>query len=102
VIADPPAFIKAKKDIPQGKHAYLKMNSHAFRCVKNDGLVVSCSCSGLLEETDFFETIAKAIRRSGKTMRVAAQARHSTDHPLVLQFPEGHYLKMLIHVGQSA
>lgn len=100
VIADPPAFIKAKKDIPQGKHAYLKINTHAFRCVKKDGLVVSCSCSGLLEETDFFEMLGKAIRRSGKTMRVAAQARHSVDHPLVLQFPEGHYLKMLLHVGQ--
>lgn len=98
VIADPPAFIKAKKDVPQGKHAYLKMNTHAFRSVKPQGIVVSCSCSGLLTEEDFFEVIGKSIRRSQKQARVASQARHSLDHPLVLQFPEGFYLKMLMHI----
>ena len=47
VIADPPAFIKAKKDVPTGRHAYLKLNTSAFKLVRKGGLVVSCSCSGL-------------------------------------------------------
>lgn len=97
VIADPPAFIKAKKDIPTGRHAYLKMNSNAFRMVKRGGFVVSCSCSGLLTEEDFMETLAKAIRRMEVETRCLARGGHAADHPHLMSFPEGFYLKMFLH-----
>ena len=97
VVADPPAFIKAKKDIPTGKHAYLKVNTHAFRMVKKGGLVVSCSCSGLLTEEDFIDSIKKSILRNKHVARVLAHGRHAPDHPMLLTFPEGFYLKMYIH-----
>lgn len=97
VIADPPAFIKAKKDIPTGRHAYLKMNSNAFRLVKRGGFVVSCSCSGLLVEEEFMETLAKSIRRCELETRCIARGGHAADHPHVMSFPEGFYLKMFIH-----
>lgn len=97
VIADPPAFIKAKKDVPTGRHAYLKLNSNALRLVKRGGFLVSCSCSGLLTESDFMETLAKAIRRSELETRCLARGGHAADHPHVMSFPEGFYLKMFLH-----
>jgi 23S rRNA (cytosine1962-C5)-methyltransferase len=97
VIADPPAFIKAKKDVPTGRHAYLKMNTSAFRLVKRGGWVVSCSCSGLLEERDFIETIGKSIRRLDRRARCLVRGGHSADHPNLMSFPEGFYLKMFLH-----
>jgi len=97
VIADPPAFIKAKKDIPTGRHAYLKLNSNAFKLVKRGGFVVSCSCSGLLTEEDFMETLAKSIRRAELETRCLARGGHAADHPHVMTFPEGFYLKMFLH-----
>src|SRR5262249_6416104 len=45
VILDPPAFIKRKKDIPQGQAAYRKLNQLALLLMERDGLLVSCSCS---------------------------------------------------------
>lgn len=97
IIADPPAFIKAKKDVPKGQHAYLKMNTQAFRIIKPQRFVVSCSCSGLLEEEDFKEAIRKAIQRNGWQARNLTRGGHAADHPTILQFPEGFYLKMFTH-----
>lgn len=97
VIADPPAFIKSKKDIPVGKHAYLKMNTQAFRMVKQNGFVVSCSCSGLLTEEDFRDAIRKASLRNYAELRSVLRGGHAADHPTLMQFPEGFYLKMYVH-----
>lgn len=97
VIADPPAFIKAKKDIPTGRHAYLKMNSQAFRVARHQGFVVSCSCSGLFLESEFEAVIAKAIRRNSVVANCILRGGPSADHPHRLSFPEGAYLKMFCH-----
>lgn len=97
IIADPPAFIKAKKDIPKGQHAYLKLNTQAFRLIKPHRFVVSCSCSGLLEEESFKEAIRKSIQRNGWQARNLTRGGHAADHPTLLQFPEGFYLKMFTH-----
>lgn len=97
VIADPPAFIKSKKDIPVGKHAYLKMNTQAFRMVKRNGFVASCSCSGLLEEEEFRDAIRKASLRNLSEVRSVLRGGHAADHPTLMQFPEGFYLKMYVH-----
>jgi 23S rRNA (cytosine1962-C5)-methyltransferase len=97
VIADPPAFIKAKKDVPTGKHAYLKLNTSAFKLVKSGGLVVSCSCSGLFVEEEMMQTLRKAIQRGELEARCISHGGHSADHPVLLSFSEGFYLKMFIH-----
>lgn len=97
VIADPPAFIKAKKDIPTGKHAYLKMNTQAFRVTKKNGFVASCSCSGLLTEEEFRDAIRKASLRNYSEARSVLRGGHAADHPTLMQFPEGFYLKMYVH-----
>lgn len=99
VIADPPAFVKQRKDLPTGKHAYLRINSQSFRVVVPGGLVVSCSCSGLFEENDFKETIAKSIRRNFMDARCVARGGPAPDHPARLDFPEGMYLKMFTHLA---
>lgn len=97
VIADPPAFIKNKKDIPTGKHAYFKINQQAFRLCTETGFVVSCSCSGLLTEDDFRDSLKKAQSRSMRKVFTIARGGPAVDHPLVHQFTEGHYLKMFLH-----
>ncbi len=97
IISDPPAFVKNKNEISQGKHGYLKLNTEAFRLAGKNSLVVSCSCSGLLSEEDFNETLKKALKRSGREAFVIARGGHAPDHPVLPSFPEGNYLKMAIH-----
>lgn len=97
VIADPPAFIKAKKDVPVGKAAYLKLNSAAFKLTKLGGLVVSCSCSGLFIEEEMMDVLRKSIQRGTFEARCIIHGGHSPDHPVLLSFNEGFYLKMFVH-----
>jgi 23S rRNA (cytosine1962-C5)-methyltransferase len=94
VICDPPAFIKAKKDVPVGKHAYTKINTLALNALHSGGILVSCSCSGLLEEEDFVDCIKKALKKTNKTAKVLARGSPAIDHPTLMSFPEAHYLKM--------
>lgn len=97
VIADPPALIKNKKDMPTGTHAYLKINTHAFRLTQLDGWTISCSCSGLFTEQDFVETLRKAQNRNQIAARLVRHGGHSPDHPILMQWSEGFYLKMFVH-----
>jgi 23S rRNA (cytosine1962-C5)-methyltransferase len=97
VIADPPAFIKAKKDVPTGRHAYLKLNTWAFKLVRRGGLVVSCSCSGLFEESEMIDVLRKSLQRGELQGRCIIHGGHSADHPVLLSFNEGFYLKMFVH-----
>lgn len=97
VISDPPAFVKNKKDIHQGLHAYLKLNSQAFKLAAPGAVVVSCTCSGLVQMEDFKEALRKAILRSGKNVRCVAFGAQGWDHPTLMNFPEGYYLKMVMH-----
>jgi len=96
VICDPPALIKNKKSIPTGQHAYLKLNTNAMNLLEKNGLYVSCSCSGLLEKTDFLSILRKSQTRSKKSLQIISEGGHAADHPHLASFPEGFYLKMLL------
>lgn len=96
VVCDPPALIKGRKDIPAGTHAYLQLNTQVFRLVKKGGAVVSCSCSGLLEEDAFEKMLSKAAYRNKVNVRWIARGTQAPDHPFLMEFPEGRYLKALM------
>ena len=98
VICDPPAFIKTKKDIEPGKHAYMKLNADALKRVRHSGLYVACSCSALLTDQDFSMTLSKAARRAGVRVQWVGRGGPSPDHPILQEFPEAHYLKCWIGV----
>jgi 23S rRNA (cytosine1962-C5)-methyltransferase len=97
IISDPPAFVKNKKDIHQGLHAYFKLNAQAFKMAAPGALIVSCTCSGAVQFEDFKETLRKSILRSGKVARCVSFGGQGWDHPTLMSFPEGFYLKMVMH-----
>jgi 23S rRNA (cytosine1962-C5)-methyltransferase len=96
VVADPPAFIKNRKSIPQGKHAYSQLFTQAIQKTAKGGMVICCSCSQLLSAEDMKECLQKAVRRSGRTVRWITQGSPSLDHFMKVEFEEGHYLKSWI------
>ena len=97
VISDPPAFVKNKKDLHPGLHAYTKLNMQAFKLCNPGAVVVSCTCSGLVQLEDFKESLRKAILKSGQGARCLAYGGQGWDHPNLMSFPEGYYLKMVLH-----
>jgi 23S rRNA (cytosine1962-C5)-methyltransferase len=93
VILDPPAFIKRKKDIPQGQAAYRKLNQLALELIEGDGLLVSCSCSYHLAPDDLVTAIQLAARHSGRFVQILESGGQSPDHPVHPAIPETRYLK---------
>jgi 23S rRNA (cytosine1962-C5)-methyltransferase len=95
VILDPPAFIKRRKDIPQGQAAYRKLNQLAMNLLGRDGLLVSCSCSYHLPEEQLVTAVQAAARHSARFAQVVAFGGQSPDHPVHPAIPESRYLKAL-------
>jgi 23S rRNA (cytosine1962-C5)-methyltransferase len=93
VILDPPAFIKRKKDIPQGEAAYRKLNHLALGLLADEGVLVSCSCSYHLAADELLNAIQAAARHSGRFVQVLEAGGQSPDHPLHPAIPETRYLK---------
>jgi 23S rRNA (cytosine1962-C5)-methyltransferase len=93
VILDPPAFIKRKKDIPQGQAAYRKLNQLALELMDGEGLLVSCSCSYHLSADDLVSAIQLAARHSGRFVQILESGGQSPDHPVHPAIPETRYLK---------
>jgi len=101
VICDPPALIKGRKNIPQGKKAYFKLNQSAMKLLTPYGVLVSCSCSGILEEKEFETLMQQAALSTKMAFSFVARGGQSGDHPLLLEFPEGRYLKCLMGVKRD-
>jgi len=93
VILDPPAFIKRKKDIPQGHAAYRKLNQLALALLADPGLLVSCSCSYHLGADELLHAIQSAARHGARFVQVLESGGQSPDHPLHPAIPETRYLK---------
>ena len=93
VILDPPAFIKRKKDIPQGQAAYRKLNQLALGLLADEGLLVSCSCSYHLAPEELMGAIQSAARHRGRFVQILEAGGQSPDHPVHPAIPETRYLK---------
>lgn len=93
VIVDPPAFIKRRKEFPQGQAAYRKLNQLALRLLDPEGLLVSCSCSFHMPAEDLLGAIQSAARHVDRAVQVLHQGGQSPDHPVHPAISETRYLK---------
>lgn len=95
VVLDPPAFVKRKKDLPQGSAAYQRWAELALGCLQPEGFFINCSCSQHLDRDEFLRLTQKAARRSGRLAQLLFEGGQSADHPVQPAMPESRYLKAL-------
>ena len=93
VVCDPPAFAKSARHFNEAAKAYERLNSLAMRLVKPGGLLVTCSCSYHVPREAFAEIIAGSAARARRRAFLLGLRGQATDHPVLLGFPEGEYLK---------
>jgi 23S rRNA (cytosine1962-C5)-methyltransferase len=92
VVLDPPKLIRSRMEIEEGKHKHFDLNRLAMRLVKPGGLMLSCTCSGLLSEADFLRLLHAASSQRGN-MQILARSGAAPDHPIASGVPETEYLK---------
>ena len=95
VIADPPAFIKKRKDKRNGEQAYRRLNEQAMRLLNKDGILVSASCSMHLEENTLRDILNASARHLDRHLVITERGFQGPDHPLHPAIPETGYIKSL-------
>jgi 23S rRNA (cytosine1962-C5)-methyltransferase len=93
VVADPPAFVKSRKNLPKAIKAYQKLNRLAWRRLRPGGILFACSCSHHIAESDFLGLLAAAVEKEGGLAHVVYRGGQAQDHPVLLSMPETAYLK---------
>ena len=93
VVLDPPKLIPGRLDVAQGKRKYFDLNFLALRVVEPGGLLLTCSCSGLLPPEEFLILLRAAARKAGRAVQVLGVTGAAPDHPVGLEALEGAYLK---------
>lgn len=96
VVLDPPAFAKSRKTIDQALIGYQNLSRLGLEVLEPGGILVTCSCSGLVDEGDFHQAIVRAFRQKKRSARLIMRRGAAPDHPLHPAMPETQYLKVLV------
>src|ERR1700733_15223882 len=97
VVADPPPFVKSKKDLEPGAKAYRKLARLAAEVTAPNGLLLIASCSHNIPPERFAAECAAGIARTGRAASLIRQAGAGPDHPVHPLLPESAYLKALVY-----
>jgi 23S rRNA (cytosine1962-C5)-methyltransferase len=97
VIADPPPFVRAKKDLEPGAKAYRKLAKLAAEVTAPGGFLLLASCSPNIPTERFAGECAAGLARAGRRAALIRQAGAGPDHPVHPMLPETAYLKALVY-----
>lgn len=97
VIADPPPFVKSRKDLEPGAKAYRKLARLAAAVVAPNGFLFLASCSHNIAPERFAQECAVGISRAERRAALIHQAGAGPDHPVHPMLPETAYLKALVY-----
>jgi 23S rRNA (cytosine1962-C5)-methyltransferase len=93
VVLDPAKLTRDRESVDQALRKYCDMNRLAIQVVKPGGVFLTCSCTGLVSESDFLESVRRAAWQAGRQLQVFRIAGAGADHPFLIHIPEGRYLK---------
>jgi 23S rRNA (cytosine1962-C5)-methyltransferase len=109
VVLDPPKLIRSRAELEEGARKHFDLNRLAMRLVAPGGIMLSCTCAGLLSHDEFLRMIYASARQAGREIAPATEergARHAArqvqilakagaaaDHPVATNCPETEYLQ---------
>ncbi len=93
VVLDPPKFVAAREEYDEGMRKYADLNAGGVMLVRPGGLLLTCSCSGLVSREEFGRVVAGAAQRAGRGMQIVMETGAGPDHPVMAGVPESGYLK---------
>lgn len=96
IVLDPPKFVYSAGQLPRATRGYKDINWLAFQLLRPGGLLFTFSCSGLVTPDLFQKIVFGAAVDAGREAQIIARLSHGPDHPILLSFPEGEYLKGLV------
>ncbi len=93
IVIDPPGLLKRKAGSGSALRAYHELNLRAMKCLRPEGLLVSCSCSGKLGRDEFEAMLKDAAADAKRQVQVLERRGAGLDHPTLFGLHESEYLK---------
>ena len=95
IVLDPPRFAATAAQADRAARGYKDINLLAFKLLRPGGRLFTFSCSGGISPELFEKIVAGAALDAHVQAAVLQWLGQPSDHPVVLNFPEGRYLKGL-------
>lgn len=96
IVCDPPKFARHPKGIEKAIKAYLSLNRAVVELLEPDGVLATCSCSGLVDRALFSDVLGRVAEHSGRSIQILDQRGQAADHPVSASCLESDYLKCFI------
>lgn len=95
VILDPAKQTRSREEIDSALDQYVAMNRLAMQVVAPGGILLTCSCSGLITEDQFVEAVRRASVHANRSAQIFRLSGAAADHPFLATAPESRYLKAI-------
>jgi 23S rRNA (cytosine1962-C5)-methyltransferase len=96
IILDPPAFAKHLSAKHKAIQGYKRINAQAIKHIQKGGILLTFSCSQVIDAVTFKDTIVAAGIEAKRNIKIIQQLSQPEDHPINLFHPESNYLKGLV------
>ena len=96
IVLDPPKFAPTPKDAERASRGYKDINLNALKLLSPGGLLATFSCSGGISPELFQKIVAGAAADAGASLLLRERLFAAADHPVLIEYPEGEYLKGLL------
>jgi len=93
VVLDPAKLTRDRGKVVDALKKYFAMNRMVLDAIAPGGLLLTCSCTGLVGEADFLEMLRRVALNAGRVIQVLEIHGAGADHPFRTDVPEGRYLK---------
>ena len=93
IILDPPKFAPTKQNVEKASRAYKDINLLAMKLLNEGGLLATFSCSSAISPELFKKILASSAEDARQDFSILDNFSADQDHPQLLSFPEGEYLK---------
>ncbi|MCK6474685.1 MAG: class I SAM-dependent rRNA methyltransferase [Planctomycetes bacterium] len=93
MVLDPAKLAVSRAETEKAMSAYADMQRLGMQCLEPGGVLVACSCTGLVSEEQFLECLRAAASEARAELQIFHVGGAAADHPFVARVPEGRYLK---------
>lgn len=95
VVLDPAKQTRNREEVEQALKKYCDMNRSALAVVKRGGIFATFSCSGLVSEEQFLESVRRGAFQAKREVQIFKVSGAAPDHPHLVNVPETRYLKAI-------
>jgi 23S rRNA (cytosine1962-C5)-methyltransferase len=96
VVLDPAKMTRDREQVIPALKKYNDMNKLAMSVTRPGGLLLSCSCTGLVSVEEFLDMLRRAAYFAGRQAQVLKVSGAGGDHPFMAHVKESRYLKAVL------